>query len=662
MAELLHLDLSTEPEGTGKNEYLAACEALGIVPVAMFIAKLDCAHINLRHHGVGVKGARALAAALKPNTHIRALNLGDNWLGDEGAAAVAAVLGVNATIASLNLAENRIGAYGVRALSDGIKRTSVLRELVLKGNGLDDRAAAPLVEAITKSNSLSRLDLSSNAFGEEMGVLLGAAIASHGYLLELNLGWNSLRGKGGTGIAEGLKSNLVLQKINLSWNGMGDSVASALGHALATNSTLIEIDASHNRFGCAGAIAIAEGLKSNHSLITCELSHNPMAVDEAMRISLDGVTAIVEALRENTSIETLGLSHVQEAAAHKRGDAPRFDPKRPDGHYRLDLSQPWDSFICETLYDRMTAESGESWMNMKLNGAALVLPRDGSQWHPPTEGVIDFDYVTWKHGMEVHSENLRKQRTARAVRAHLAIALAGRARFTTPSSHIFLTYLQQSRILCRSSGDRMSAYLVVVGDVGPRLGESWRRNHRRPGVLARLPVSADRGSAVLAAPSGRGPGTAPCRCSPRAINISWPNNLKSPRDVRGIILTSADRPCRLLLASGTLLEGTRSQRSSFAIAGSTALHSTEMTGNMAVNCRAPPRSNSRTCATSRRICSNSRWAAARCGVYQTDLHTRISACRNPRVKVEGEAGVRVAILQAANLNMPNRSTFHRGAF
>ena len=35
------------------------CSELQIVPVAMFIAKLECEHINLRHHGMGVKGARA---------------------------------------------------------------------------------------------------------------------------------------------------------------------------------------------------------------------------------------------------------------------------------------------------------------------------------------------------------------------------------------------------------------------------------------------------------------------------------------------------------------------------------------------------------------------------------------------------------------------------
>ena len=35
--------------------------------------------------------------------------------------------------------------------------------------------------------------------------------------------------------------------------------------------------------------------------------------------------------------------------SYARGRASRFDPKNPDGHYALDLTQPWDRFIAETL-------------------------------------------------------------------------------------------------------------------------------------------------------------------------------------------------------------------------------------------------------------------------------------------------------------------------
>ena len=109
IAELMQMDLVDDSANTGKQEYLAKCSELNIVPVAMFIAKLECEHINLRHHGMGVKGAVALSAALRANSKIRSLNLGDNWFGDEGVHAVAEVLKDNATVTSLNLSDNHIG-------------------------------------------------------------------------------------------------------------------------------------------------------------------------------------------------------------------------------------------------------------------------------------------------------------------------------------------------------------------------------------------------------------------------------------------------------------------------------------------------------------------------------------------------------------------------
>merc|ERR1719440_2709166 len=116
IAEIMQLDLTEETSQSGKQEYLAKCAELKVVPVAMFIAKLDCEHINLCHHGMGVKGALALAAALSVNTKIRSLNLGDNWFGNEGIHAIAQVLRTNSTLSSLNLSDNRIGLPGIRSL------------------------------------------------------------------------------------------------------------------------------------------------------------------------------------------------------------------------------------------------------------------------------------------------------------------------------------------------------------------------------------------------------------------------------------------------------------------------------------------------------------------------------------------------------------------
>ena len=49
---------------TGKKLYLQACEALGVVPVSAFLRNLQSAEVDLRHHGIGPKGAKAIAIAL----------------------------------------------------------------------------------------------------------------------------------------------------------------------------------------------------------------------------------------------------------------------------------------------------------------------------------------------------------------------------------------------------------------------------------------------------------------------------------------------------------------------------------------------------------------------------------------------------------------------
>ena len=62
IAELMGMPVEAS---SGKQEYLTRCTELKIVPVAMFIAKLECEHVSVRHHGLGPKGAQAVAAALR---------------------------------------------------------------------------------------------------------------------------------------------------------------------------------------------------------------------------------------------------------------------------------------------------------------------------------------------------------------------------------------------------------------------------------------------------------------------------------------------------------------------------------------------------------------------------------------------------------------------
>jgi len=402
IAEIMQLDIAEDTSNTGKKEYLSKCSELKIVPIAMFIAKLDCEHINLRHHGMGVKGALAISSALLVNSQIRSLNLGDNWLRDDGTHALAQVFSTNTALTSINLSDNRIGLPGVISLCQHLGENSTLAELSLKDNALTDRAAKELAEAFKQSGSLTKIDLSYNEFTEEAGKFFGDMLNGHSLLLDVNLKWNNLKAKGGRDVAAGLSSNQVLNRIDLGWNGLGDDGIKHVSEMLKQNAALTHLDISHNRVNPAGCLALAEGIKTNQNLLSLEMGFNPMGVTAAMNGTLQhdptGIVSLIDALRNSESIEQVGLSNVQSGGSYARGRASRFDPKNPDGHYALDLQQPWDRFIAETLHERMINEKGESWINVGLNAHALDVSPDG--WTLPPKGTLEFDYVTWKRGLE----------------------------------------------------------------------------------------------------------------------------------------------------------------------------------------------------------------------------------------------------------------------
>ncbi|KAL3897800.1 MAG: hypothetical protein SGPRY_012972 [Prymnesium sp.] len=430
ISEIMQLELSDEAQLSGKQEYLTKCSELKIVPVAMFIAKLECEHISLRHHGMGVKGAVCVAAALMVNRRIRSINLGDNWFGNEGVHAIAEMLGHNSTLTSINLSDNRVGLAGARSLCRRLQlelcgarsqENNTLAELNLKGNNLDDRAAVPLSEALRNSTSITKVDLSYNQFGEEAGKLFGEMLYGHSHLLDVNLKWNALKAKGGAAVAEGIKNNQVLNRVDLGWNGLGDKGTLAVGDMLSTNSSVTHLDVSHNRINLEGAVALSDGesaadvslptgIKNNQNLLSLELGFNPMGMQQGMVCNTSGVQvgAIVEALKSNSNLEAVGLTNVQSGGGTNRGRASRFDPKNPDAHYILDLTQawrrspaPWDRFLAETLFDRMLEEGGESWINVMLDGASISVSKGQEpRWEIPAEGTLEFDYVTWKRGLE----------------------------------------------------------------------------------------------------------------------------------------------------------------------------------------------------------------------------------------------------------------------
>ncbi|EMP24892.1 hypothetical protein UY3_18038 [Chelonia mydas] len=137
----------------GAELYLEACKLVGVVPVSYFIRNIEEPYMNLNHHGLGPKGAKAIAITLVSNTTITHLELEDNWILAEGVTCLVQMLRENCYIQELNISNNHIGTEGAEAISRMfLDNISCLRAVQLSGNNFREETAQYFAEALLVSN------------------------------------------------------------------------------------------------------------------------------------------------------------------------------------------------------------------------------------------------------------------------------------------------------------------------------------------------------------------------------------------------------------------------------------------------------------------------------------------------------------------------------
>ncbi|XP_068750349.1 leucine-rich repeat-containing protein 74B-like [Montipora capricornis] len=280
-----------EYDVTGRATYLQACRDSGVIPVSYFHRNMQQPEIDIKHHGLGPMGAKAIAIALVANTSVIKLNLADNWIGAEGAGYVAEMLRENCYISDLDLSENKLGVQGAESVKDILLHNSNITAFTVNGNNFDDKATQILTEAIQRNNRVKYLSMNHNQLGEKGGQFLAPAIAGNDSIEHLDLSWNHLRNKGACALALSLKENITLKILNLAWNGFGNDGALAVGEALKVNSSLREVDLTNNRITAEGAVYLSKGLSINTSLQVLKIGRNPM--------QSPGAYALVNAMKNN---------------------------------------------------------------------------------------------------------------------------------------------------------------------------------------------------------------------------------------------------------------------------------------------------------------------------------------------------------------------------
>ncbi|RDD38066.1 Leucine-rich repeat-containing protein 74A [Trichoplax sp. H2] len=263
-------------DDTGRKTYIEACRLMKVTPVSFFSRNLHLTEVDLKHHGLGAAGAKAIAITLVSNTSILKVNLADNWIGDEGGCAIAEMMKENCYLTHLNMAGNRLSYKSGLAIAEMLQQNATLLDLNISNNEFDLQLASEFADAFRANTRLITFNLSKNKFDEKAGTTLGPAIGFNSSIENLDLSWNAFRRTGAIAIAVSLKNNVSLKKLDLSWNGFADEGAIAMGDALKHNNVLLELDLSNNRIFTPGIVGLAEGLAVNETLEILKISYNPI--------------------------------------------------------------------------------------------------------------------------------------------------------------------------------------------------------------------------------------------------------------------------------------------------------------------------------------------------------------------------------------------------
>jgi hypothetical protein len=85
--------------------------------------------VLLAWSGIGVEGAKALAATLEKNSSVTSIDLSSNKAGDEGAKALAAAMEKNTSLTSIVLRYNPIDDAGLEALVGALQKNTRVTKL-----------------------------------------------------------------------------------------------------------------------------------------------------------------------------------------------------------------------------------------------------------------------------------------------------------------------------------------------------------------------------------------------------------------------------------------------------------------------------------------------------------------------------------------------------
>ncbi|XP_048479805.1 ran GTPase-activating protein 1 [Plutella xylostella] len=238
--------------GRMKTEIPPALAALGD---GMITAGARLRVLDLSDNAFGPIGVEGLAKLLQSEvcSELEELRLNNNGLGISGARLLAAALSHRPPRLRVFIAgRNRLENDGATALAAVFSKMGSLQELALPQNGIYHAGVAALSGALRRNPGLSVLNLNDNTIGAKGADALAGALPSLKQLKEINFGDCLLKSKGALALAAAFKdADLPIERLELSHNEIGRAACQQLAAALAPRPALAKVVLAGNSLGGA---------------------------------------------------------------------------------------------------------------------------------------------------------------------------------------------------------------------------------------------------------------------------------------------------------------------------------------------------------------------------------------------------------------------------
>jgi Ran GTPase-activating protein (RanGAP) involved in mRNA processing and transport len=340
---------------SARTRYIDACEAEGLAPLPLLIARRNIRTIDLAGRRLGNRMIKVYADALVrlPNqagVEIEQLLFSENCPSGDGCSPIVTAVDMLSELTVLDLSLNYLSPKVGKRLGKVIGTHANLLDLRLADCKITDTIAAKLFSALSSQEGvLENLDLRRNQIG---GMVGGKSAAGLRKLLSwdrcalqtLELAYNMLDGAAVVELAQGLQVNKSLQSLDLSWNSVCCKGAMQLAVALTYNCSLLKLNVSHAEIAERGTMVLADALLENRGLKALVIQSNP--------IGQRGGRAILRVISYNLRfgwdrlVEIAGCNYTVFNSTEEL-----FDRDAAAGEHVLDLADPYERMVAWQLVD-----------------------------------------------------------------------------------------------------------------------------------------------------------------------------------------------------------------------------------------------------------------------------------------------------------------------